>query len=239
MSRSVCHSSRSIADQNDTPPDLAVARLAAKQLGVISIGELRACGLDDDAVASRVRRGHLHRLHRGVYAVGCAGVTVDARFLAAVKACGPRAALSHASAAAYQSFMRWDAWRLPEVTVTGCARRVHGVRVHRSRVLNSKDVLRIGAIAVTSPSRTLLDLGAVLPEPALRRVARRAQASGLSRDANCSRSPCAAAGTRDLARCARCSPMGRRRLAVSWRTSCSTCLTAANCLVPRSTSPCA
>ena len=47
----------------------------------------------------RVARGSLHRLYRGVYAVGHTKLTREGRFLAAVLACGPGAVLSHRSAA--------------------------------------------------------------------------------------------------------------------------------------------
>jgi predicted transcriptional regulator of viral defense system len=86
--------------QFDTPPDLRVARVAARQHGRITFGQLVACGLDDAAVARRVTKGHLHRVHTGVYAVGHAGETLDAQFMAAVLAGGEGAILSHWSAAA-------------------------------------------------------------------------------------------------------------------------------------------
>lgn len=171
----VCHPRSDRAPRNDTPPDLRVAQKAAAQLGVISTAQLRDCGLNSQAIALRVRAGRLHRVHRGVYAVGHSALTLNGRFLAAVLACGPGAVLSHFSAAALWGFMRWDD-RLIEVTVEGCARRVDGVVVHRSRSLRSRDVRRREAIRVTSPARTLLDLAAVLSAGALRRTARRAMA---------------------------------------------------------------
>ncbi|HKE81114.1 MAG TPA: hypothetical protein VKB54_17485 [Solirubrobacteraceae bacterium] len=57
-------------------------------------------------------------MHRAVYAVGHANPPLEGRFLAAVKACGPGAALSHFSAAALWGFVDWDARRF-EVTVPG------------------------------------------------------------------------------------------------------------------------
>jgi hypothetical protein len=76
-----------------------VARRAARQFGVVSISELRECGLSYDAVGWRVRKGWLHPLYRGVYAVGHASPPLEGRFIAAVKACGEGAVLSHYSAA--------------------------------------------------------------------------------------------------------------------------------------------
>jgi hypothetical protein len=83
-----CRRTRPYADKVDN----AIAKLAATQWGVLSIAELRTCGLTHDMVSGRVRSGHLHRLHRGVYAVGHPNVSLQGRFLAAVKACGPTAA---------------------------------------------------------------------------------------------------------------------------------------------------
>ena len=176
MSKGVCRSKRSIAAQNDTPPDVRVALIAAEQHGHISTRQLRECGLDSDAVTHRVRTGRLHRVHRGVYAVGHAAITLTGRFVAAVLACGDGSSLSFFSSGAYWSFMRWEE-RLIDVTVVGTTtRRIAGVRVHRARSLDERDIWHRDGMCVTSPARTLLDLAAVLPPEALRRAARQAQA---------------------------------------------------------------
>jgi very-short-patch-repair endonuclease len=151
-----------------------VARLAAARDGVLSIHQLRACGLDDHAIARRVRDGQLHRLYRGVYAVGHPGLTLRGRFRAAVLACGDRAVLSHFAAAVFWGFWTWDDRRI-DVTIGSGTRDIDGIRVHRSRTLERDVRVRYG-IRVTSPARTLLDLAAVLPATTLRRMARRAQA---------------------------------------------------------------
>jgi predicted transcriptional regulator of viral defense system len=167
------------ADKVDAGRDLAVARLAAAQFGVLSLAELRACGLHRQAVLVRVGNGRLHRLYRGVYAVGHANPPLEGRFLAAVKACGPGAVLSHFSAAALFGLVAWDG-RLPEVTVRGAATRVHrGLRAHRTASLDPVDIARRNGIPVTAPARTLLDLAATLSPRALRRAVREAQAQRL------------------------------------------------------------
>jgi very-short-patch-repair endonuclease len=156
--------------------DVEVARRAAERWGVLSLDELRDCGLSRDAVSVRVRNGRLHPIHRTVYAVGHANVPLEGRFLAAVKACGPGAVLSHFSAAALWGLVRWDD-RYAEVTVLGTATREHsGLRVHRTRTLAPQDVSRHEAIPVTSPARTLLDLASAVTYRPLRRAVRQAQA---------------------------------------------------------------
>ena len=68
---------RAEPDQSSPRADLEVARLAARQHGVLSFGELLACGLSPDAISVRAHNGRLHPLHRGVYAVGHANPTLD------------------------------------------------------------------------------------------------------------------------------------------------------------------
>jgi hypothetical protein len=163
------------ADKVDTRADVRVARLAAEQWGVVSLDELRECGLTRQAVRVRAGNGRLHRIHCGVYAVGHVALPLEGRFLAALKACGPGAVLSHFSAATLLGLVAWDR-RYPEVTVSGPGTRRHaGVRVHRSRLLEPRDVIRRHGISMTSPARTLLDLAATFEYRALRRAARQAQ----------------------------------------------------------------
>jgi very-short-patch-repair endonuclease len=160
-------------DKPSIPPDVSVARLAAEQWGVLSLRELRMCGMSRDAVKVRVRNGRLHPLYRGVYAVGHANITREGRFLAAVKACGPNAVLSHFSAAAHYDLVRWDG-RFPEVT-TRTERAHRGIRVHRSSKLEVQDITSHKGIPITTPARTLIDLAATFDYTALRRAVREAQ----------------------------------------------------------------
>jgi hypothetical protein len=166
----VCHSSRGNRDSNSTPDD-RVAEIAAGEWGVLSVAELRECGLTKDGIARRVRSGRLHRLHPGVYAVGHAGLTMRGRFLAAVKACGEGAVLSHVSAAALWGLLTWDEERPPDV-IARRDRRIPGVATHRTR--NEPEMVRYDRIPVTTPARTLIDLSSVLPFKPLRRAAREA-----------------------------------------------------------------
>ena len=164
------------ADKLAARPDVLVARRAAEQWGVLSLAELRACGLTRDGVWVRVRNGRLHPMHRGVYAVGHGNPPLEGCFLAAVKACGQGAVLSHVSAAALWGFVEWED-RHPEVTVAGSATRlVPRMRVHRTSCFEPQDVTRCQGIPVTSPARTLVDLAAVYEYRGLRRAVRQAQA---------------------------------------------------------------
>ena len=157
----------------------SVARIAQRDRGVVSIDELRTCGLSDDAVAKLVEAGWLHPVHRGVYAVGHPNLTLEGRFMAAVKACGPVAVLSHVAAAVLWGLLTWD-HRAVEVTVTTKGTRLHeGVRTHRTGRLEEVDQTRLQGIPITCVARTIIDCAAVLGPDQLRRMVREAQARRL------------------------------------------------------------
>lgn len=156
--------------------DQRVAALAAESWGILSTAELLGCGLSNNAIATRRQAGHIHRLHRGAYAVGHPNPPWQGRLLAAAKACGPDAVLSHYAAAALWGFIDFDEDRLPDVTVAAAGGHHHkGVRVHRTSVLTPRDRSRTQLIPVTAAARTLLDLAAVLDDRPLRSMVRRAQ----------------------------------------------------------------
>src|SRR3954451_8777607 len=103
-------------------PDAVVADLASRQYGVVARRQLLELGIGRGAIQSRLENGHLHLIHRGVYAVGHRLVSQHGRWLAAVLAVGPGAALSHRSAAAH-----WRIAPIPdapiETIVPGGSRR--------------------------------------------------------------------------------------------------------------------
>lgn len=138
-----------------------IAALALRQHGVVHHRQLIALGLSRGAIQRRVAAGRLHPAHRGVYAVGHSRLTLRGRWLAAVLACGPGAALSHRDAG-HLSNLRASGNARIEVTVPVATRpRRPGIRVHRA-TLGPDDITVIDGIPVTSLARTLLDLAAVL-----------------------------------------------------------------------------
>jgi hypothetical protein len=95
--------------------------------------------------------------------------------LAAVKACGRHAVLSHWSAAELWRFVD-EQDRLPHVTVVGGATRVvPELVVHRTAVLDPRDRTRHRGVPVTTAARTLLDLAGVARTDVVRRALRTAQ----------------------------------------------------------------
>jgi very-short-patch-repair endonuclease len=170
-----------------TTPDERLARLAARQHGVVSLAQLEATGIKADAARQRVRAGRLVRIHRAVYAVGHGGLSPQGRWMAAVLACdvggGSGCVLSHRSAA--------ELWTLlpptdgvPHVTLPGISGRDkrRGIRLHRSRALTPADCTRRLNIPVTTPTRTLLDLSRIGSAPELATARRQAEFLGLPLD---------------------------------------------------------
>jgi very-short-patch-repair endonuclease len=162
------------------PPDARVAAIAARQHGVVSIGQLRGAGLGDDVVSRRVTAGRLHRVHRGVYAVGHPALNFRGRCMAAVLAIGEGALLSHRSAAAL--------WRmLPvapgpiDVSLSSRGGRMQrrGIRIHRPASLSPDHGTHRYGIPITTPARTISDLRQVAPAPEHRRAVRQAEVLGL------------------------------------------------------------
>ena len=158
------------------PSDRRIAAIAGRQQGVITATQLADIGIDRKGVWRRVRAGRLHRLHRGVFAVGHERISSRGRWLAAVLACGPQAVLSHRSAAALWG-IRPSSSRLTEVTVPSIGGRPDrpGILLHATRHLPPEDTTRQDGIPLTCPARTINDLRRVLPPDHLQAAIRRAE----------------------------------------------------------------
>jgi very-short-patch-repair endonuclease len=157
-----------------------VSAVARRQYGLLTREQLRGLGVGEHGIAERIRTGRLHRLHRGVYAVGHDALKPQAHWLAAVLACGPGAVLSHASAAAHWG-IRQSAAAKVDVTVPARSgrRERKGIRLHRSRRLAPEEATTHEGIPVTTVARTLLDLADVLAAQALKRTIDEAEYRGL------------------------------------------------------------
>ncbi len=76
----------------------ALSELARSQYGVVSHSQLVRLGFSKSTVGRLQSAERLHRVHRGVYAVGHADLSSHGRCAAAILACGRGAVVSHASA---------------------------------------------------------------------------------------------------------------------------------------------
>lgn len=137
--------------------DSKVAAKATAQGGVVSLDQLRETGVSPRAAAGRARGGGLHRVHRGVYAVGHRHLDRIAELRAAQFACGAGAVVSHGTAAAL--------WRLTDrepilidVTVpVEAGRKIDGVRCRRCRYPQPEEITEYHGVICTTPARTLVD----------------------------------------------------------------------------------
>jgi hypothetical protein len=153
--------------------DERIARIAEGTHGVVTRKQLLGKGVTPKEIKVRLRRGSLHRLHPGVYRVGHKAPNVEARYLAAVMACGPGALLVARPAAYIWGLIKGSAPG-PEV-IALVKKRVKGVTTHRVRHIHTQDVTANRGIPVTTVARTLVDLAGVLPEQALARVCHEAE----------------------------------------------------------------
>jgi len=154
--------------------DRALGALAERQHGVVAHRQLLELGLGRRAIGHRLERGRLQGVHRGVYALGHRGLSRSGRWVAAVLAAGPGAVLSHRSAA--------DLWGIrrsarPRIDVTRPGRRHGGlgIELFHCACLREDEMTVLEGIPVTTASRTLLDLAAVLPRQQLERALREAE----------------------------------------------------------------
>ena len=148
---------------------MLIARIAARQHGLITFRQLLTCGLTGSGVMKRVRTGRLHRIHRGVYAVGHGRLSQEGRWMAAVLWAGEGTGLSHLTAAVHLG-----AWRRRLEGIDVISPRRHralpGIRAHWARNLDPRDLTIHRGIPVTTMARTLVDLTDVLTEYQLANV---------------------------------------------------------------------
>ena len=126
----------------------------------------------------RVAAGKLHRVHRGVYAVGHPLLPRKGELIAAVLACGPRSALSHFAGAELIGLWGGRASPIDVTCATGAGRGRAGIRTHRGRLLK-RDVHLVDNIPCTSVPRTILDLADHVTLRQLERVVDQAEVQRL------------------------------------------------------------
>jgi very-short-patch-repair endonuclease len=150
--------------------------LVEEQHGVLSAAQLAEMGFDKQRVKRAIAAGHLHRVHKGVYAVGHRLVGPHGRWWAAILACGDGAVLALRSASHL-----WDLWPSSKEAVDViCPRQVRrpGIDAHRHRLRPDEVTVRDG-LPVTTVERTLVDLARVLTPRQLEQAYDRARMRGL------------------------------------------------------------
>ena len=145
--------------RNDTA-ERKIARIASRQNGAVARIQLLRAGVSVREIERRLESGALIPVYRGVYRVGHWAPSVEARYTAAVLACGEGAVLFGPAAGRLQRLLKGTP---PPPSVLAPRRRsVPGVRTCRYRRLGRGEVIKVKNITVTSVPRTLVDLAAEL-----------------------------------------------------------------------------
>lgn len=144
-----------------------LARLGTRSKGVVTRKELLAEGLTAAQITKRVRIGLLIPEYPGVYRIGHRAPSIEAPYLAAVRACGSNAALSGEPAAWHYAVIKG---RPPSPEVSAPTEHsISGLRTRRRR-LDPSEVTNHQGIPTTTVPLTLVDLAAPLPPHDLARA---------------------------------------------------------------------
>jgi len=148
----------------------AAWELARQQHGILARRQLLALGFNTREIEHRLRRGRLHVVMRGVYAVGWPQLTQKRLWMAAVLACGDDAALSHRSAAALWGIAGEARGRIDVSVRRRCELHRPGLKVRGRPTLRRESVVIEGDIPVIAVVQTLVDLASELDELAVERA---------------------------------------------------------------------
>jgi hypothetical protein len=153
--------------------------LAEQQHWIVARRQLLGLGYSEEAIDHRVAKGRLHRVGRGIYAVGRPDLTREQRWTAAILVCGEKAALSHRSAAALWGIARERDEQVDVSVRRRCERLRAGIRARSRPSLPAEDIVLLRGLPVTRPARTLLDLATELDSRALERAVNEADKKDL------------------------------------------------------------
>jgi hypothetical protein len=168
----------------DGSADEQLLAFAADHHAVFRGAHARLCGLTDRQISGRISLGVWRRLYDDVYIAAGAPLTWKGALLAACWAGGFRAAASHRSAAALWE-LAGGRRTIVEITCPRWRRtKQNGLVVHETRALDGPDIADLRGIPVTTPERTLLDLGAVCHESVVEMALDKAEHRGLVTEAS-------------------------------------------------------
>jgi very-short-patch-repair endonuclease len=153
--------------------------LAEQQHGVVARRQLLNIGLGRVAIVERLRHGHLHEMHRGVYVVGARRISRKGRWMAAVLAGVLGTVLSHRSAGRLWRLLPPAAEVVEVTSPTSTRIRRDGIVGHRGALQDDEWLVR-DRIPVTSPFRTIFDLAALLQMRELERAFHEAEAQRMT-----------------------------------------------------------
>ncbi|UJA21158.1 hypothetical protein HJD18_13670 [Thermoleophilia bacterium SCSIO 60948] len=152
--------------------DAIIAKIAERQLGLVTLRELLKEGVSKKAIRVRLARGSLMRCYPGVYSVGAPPTTTAAKYLATVLACGKSSRVSGLAAAWLLSLVS-RAPPAPEITAPRL-RRLDGVATHRSRLTGSRHTTLVDGVPTSRPAVALVECADRLEEVELSRAVHKA-----------------------------------------------------------------
>ncbi|TVR26128.1 MAG: hypothetical protein EA389_06620 [Ilumatobacter sp.] len=152
----------------------AVAELAASQHGAITRRQAAAVGFDARRITTAVRRDRLREVVAGVLVLRGHPETWHQRLSVLTLVGSRRAVASHRAAAHLHRLDGFDVTPVPEVSIERDRRLrlPHGdaTLVHHIASVPSSDVVTVDGIPTTGLARTLVDLGSVVDDRAVRRA---------------------------------------------------------------------
>ncbi len=143
------------------------ARIAERQLGVISRQQLRGLGVPDASIDEAVARGHLHPIFHAVFGLGHRPLTVHARFLAATMACGEGSVISHGTAAWLLGLRGWNPLEVEVIAPVERGRKIDGVRRRFVPLPGPGEIEIRAGVPTTNSSRTIVDNAGILNRKAI------------------------------------------------------------------------
>jgi hypothetical protein len=168
-----------MATKRNSAARCRLERAADAQFGVLSLAQLRSVDMSNSAIRHALRAGRLHRVFRGVYALGRAPIDEKGGMFAATLACGEGAVVSHRSAAALMGLLDREPASIHVTARCQRGRKIDGIRSHSARHLRRDETGTFDGIPSTSPARTLVDVAVEVGMPTLRSCFERAAARRL------------------------------------------------------------
>jgi hypothetical protein len=153
---------------HDRTAERIMAGIAEAAWGIVTRKELLGADISEKEIEWRLGTGALLEEFPGTYRLGHRAPSVEASYMAAVKAAGPGALLAGRAAARHWGLIK-GAPPPPEV-ISLTERRVAGIVTHRARRQPGADAAVHRRIPVTSVARTLVDLAATLGSDNLARA---------------------------------------------------------------------
>jgi len=150
-------------------PDARCREHARAQFGFITRVQALACGMSTDAIKRRVRSGVWVRIGPRLYFIDGAPTSSRQELMQACLLL--EGVVAGRSAAVVHGLLGFRPQAVEVVTMRSFVRAPEGVIVHRTNYLPLEDVTTVGGLPVTTPARTLLDLGGLVSSKLVARAA--------------------------------------------------------------------